>query len=513
MRMLLMVTSCVRASLDVFVPLAGNMVLGAVKARVKPYIRMGKPRAVQASVSRMQPQLAVPGGRHTMPPPGRRRGQLIVVAHISSNEHVEMYIHDPYGSGICHNIGVVALPAGTLRTNGNGWFTLATRETARSIFRNKAAGRDFIGLSTDHTYLEAVSQWNRPEDGPAGYGAGPIRQVIYVEDVEIYSNGSTVEFVSWWLNPDQPTYTHVVFPASSAREHPVGVIGFKQLDEPVFEDRLHMISDKRDVDKFRRNVGTGRASLKMDGASVHLMSDRNGTRYFSPRQSKESHRRIEYSFKMGQLQDITSDMPIKGMGELVFVDTRTGRQLSSAEIGGLLNADALPPEYLQPKIYIYRIDQVGRTSTIDEPYWEQNRQRCQEFASKHPQLDVPPEVPMDLIEMTKDQEGVVGVPPGKSLSSGGRKLKWRSEEIDATVVKVDFHPGPSGKVAGVVWYEDPSQPGRRFKTASGWTEEEKTAMMADPHIYEGRVMKLEGFKGHASRAVAFSEWHLDKGVA
>jgi hypothetical protein len=350
-----------------------------LKSWVRPRVSLGVPAGMRVPINDLRqalhPPLAVPGGKHTMPPPGRRRGKLIVVAHVSSNEHVEMYLYDPDGSGICHNVGVVALPAGTLKTNGGGWFTASSKEHARSIFQNKAAGRDFIAMSTDHQLDEAMAQWNDIEDSPAGYGHGPVREVIYVEDVEIYSNGNTVEFVSWWLNPHQPTYVHVVFPQTADRS-PVGVSGFKKLSEPDFDDRLHLTYDHDDVARTRRNVGEGgRASLKIDGAAVHFRSDRHGTRYFSPRHSKETGRRIEYSFKMGEMQDIQSDVPIEGMGELVFMDTRTGEELSSTEIGGVLNAHQLPPEHLEPRLYVYRVDKVGRNNTLHEPYWEEAHER------------------------------------------------------------------------------------------------------------------------------------------
>ena len=456
-----------------------------------------------------------------MPPPGRRRGQLIVVAHVSSNEHVEMYLYDPEGSGICHNVGVVALPAGSLKTNNDGWFTQSSKELARSIFRNKAAGRDFIAISTDHQLDEAMSQWNDPQDGPEGYGAGPIREVIHVEDVEIVSNGSTVEFVSWWLNPNQPTYVHVVFPQTEARR-PVGVIGFKVLDEPGFDDRLHLTYDHDDVDKLRRNVGPdGRASIKVDGAATHFRVDKNGARYFSPRHSKETGRRIEYSFKLGEMQDVKSDVPIQGMGELVFVDTRTGKEIPAHEIGGVLNANQLPAEHLEPRLYIYRVDRVGRKSTLDEPYWETNRLRCEAVAAEHKQFTVPAEVPLDRIEDTRDAEGVVAVPANTSIVDGGRKLKWRGDATDVVVTRVEFSPGSKGGIEGVVWYEDPAT-GREYKTASGFTREEKEAMMAQPEDYEGEVMMVSGFNnGHSQRAAKFEGWareddsefvgwHLDK---
>lgn len=511
MRPKLLAIALAKASLEVLPSVLRMVVKGRVKRLARPRLPKGMTAVATATRAKLHPPLAVAGGRHTMPPPGRRRGQLIVVAHIASNEHVEMYVYDPDGSGTCHNVGVVTVPEGTLKRNTNGWFTAATKEEARSIFRNKAAGRDFIAFSTDHRLDEAMCSWNTQEDGPSGYGAGPIREVIHVENVEIYSNGSTVEFTSWWLNPYQRVFLHVVFSSSSDRKGTVGVIGYKQLPEPQFEDRLHLTYDRDDVLKLQRNIGPdGRASIKIDGAATHFRIDKHGARYFSPRTSKQTGKRIEYSAKLGNLQDVASDEPIQGMGELVFVDLTTGEFLKAHEVGGVLNANRLPDDHLEPRLYVYRIDQVGRRRVIDEPYWEVNRLRCEAIAAEHPQLTVPDWVPLDRIEDTRHAEGVVAVPANTSIVEGGRKLKWRGDATDVVVTRVEFEPGDNGGIAGVVWYEDPST-GREYKIASGFTREEKEAMMADPESYEGEVMMVSGFaNGHSQRAARFEGFHQDK---
>lgn len=131
------------------------------------------------------------------------------------------------------------------------------------------------------------------------------------------------------------------------------------------------------------------------------------------------------------------------------------------------------------------------------------------MAQEHRQLKVPGEVPLNALESTMDGEGVVGVPSGRPIADG-RKLKWREDHRDVVVTEVAFQPGPSGRVAGVVWYEDPAAPDRRFKTASGWTEAEKLDMMEHPNAYEGQVMRIEGFDGHGSRAATFHGWHADR---
>jgi len=480
---------------------------------IAPLLRRGIKRSFRPV--RLQPPMMSSMQRHlplkaTLPPPGRRRGTLVVVAHDAdkAGQHTEIYLHDSK-SGIAHNVGVAKLPLGMMRTNGDGWLTQASKQEIQLHWRAKAAGRDWLAVSNDHSPSDARASWSKHSDGPrAGErGAGSLRQVIHEEPVEILSDSATVQFMSWWINPHSPIYFHLVF-----KDTRVGVIGTRKISEPEFDDRLHLTYDGDDVDRFLRNLHEGRASKKIDGASVHFRASRQGTRYFSPRLSKETGRRIEYSFKLGEMQDITSEETVQGMGELVFV--RDGRELPFNEVGGLLNANRLPPEDVHPRIYVYRIDKVGRKSLMDEPYWESNRARCQSLAGRHRWLDVPVEVPLGTIEDTKDWEGVVGVPAGQSLAAG-RKLKWQGDDQDAVVTRVDFrwsgNVDPSGRqrVAGVVEYQGID--GRMYKTSSGWSEAEKQDMMEHPEMYEGRVMRLSGFEG-SNRAVKFSGWHLCKGT-
>ena len=482
-----------------------------IAERLAPYRwlpHVGRVAAAKMELSVLRP-LAVAGGAWSATAPGRRRGKLIIVVHRAdkAGDHVEMYVEDSR-TGICHNVGVAKLEK-TPKLNNQGWLTEASQEEAIQLIRRKGEGRDWIAFSTDHQPWEARASWNRREDGPAGYGAGQLRQVIREEPIEFTSDGSTIEFQSWELNSWDRTYVHVVFPPDGKRSSPVGVIGFRRQPEPEFNDRLHLTFDGQDPDRFRRNLPGGRASLKIDGASTHFVVDKDGARFFSPRRSKENGRRIEYSPKLGQLQDLRSEEKIVGMGELVFVDKRTGKQLGPNQIGGLLNSDELPPEHLEARVYVYRIDKVGRKDVVNEPYWESNRPRCEQLAGRHRQLAVPREVPMDQLESTRNEEGVVGIAAGEPIANG-RKLKWRGDHRYVVVTRVEFEPGEKGGVAGVVWYEDPEAPGREFKTASGFTHEEKLDMMRHPKRYEGRCMKISGYEGHGSRAAKFEGWHLDK---
>lgn len=453
--------------------------------------------------------LAKPGGEHTFPTGRRRfRAKFIVVYHNAdrAGPHTEGYVEDPE-TGVAHNVGVIKdFDNSEVTFNNEGWVTQDSKEYLKDVWRAKAHSRAWIPFSTDHLGSEARETWLVRADGPdmGVYGAGSTRQVLWEEDVEVYVTDGTVHWTSWELNPRQPLYVHKVF-----EETNVGVIGFKQLPEPQFEDRLHLTTDGDDEAKFLRNVGAdGHASEKIDGASTHFISDKNGTRFFSPRHyDKGAGPRIEYSAKLGGLQDVTSEETTKGMAEIVFVDSRTGRTLSAAETGGELNSHRLPSSHLIPKVSVYRVDQVGRNNTLHEPAWPDNRLRATRFASSHRDMSVPQEIALDSLDSTRDAEGVVGVAEGQPLIDG-RKLKWREDAEDVIVTEVTFKPGPTGKVAGVVKYEDGN--GRQYKTASGWTETEKQDMMAQPDEYNGRVMKISGFNGHSSRAARFESWHADK---
>ena len=169
----------------------------------RPGIPMTLSAMATAVSCRTQPPLAVRGGKASMPPPGRFRGKRILVYHEASNDHVEMYVYDER-TGVAHNVGVHVLTAEEaegIRMNNNSWLTADSKEICKEVFNSKANNREFVGITTDHRLHEARSTWNRREDGPSGYGAGTHREVVSEIDIEAYSNGSTIEWVDWELNP------------------------------------------------------------------------------------------------------------------------------------------------------------------------------------------------------------------------------------------------------------------------------------------------------------------------
>ena len=185
--------ACLKVLPEFLPSVAGRLVKGPTRrwlaARLQLQLRVPSaalPKLVAAMKTTHAPRMAVPGGRHSLPPPGRRRARLVVVVHLAykAGPHAEMYIVDPK-TGIAHNVGVVRLDQDDVHLNSDGWLTVSSKERVRDVFRRKATGRDWMAFSTDHRPDEARAEWNHPDDGPAvgEYGAGPLRQVIWEEDV------------------------------------------------------------------------------------------------------------------------------------------------------------------------------------------------------------------------------------------------------------------------------------------------------------------------------------------
>src|SRR5690606_4602867 len=93
-------------------------------------------------------------------------------------------------------------------------------------------------------------------------------------------------------------------------------------------------------------------------------------------------------------------------------------------------------------------------------------------------------------------EGIVAVPEGGSVNDGF-KMKWCQDANDWRIDEVDFRPGEKGGVAGVV-YCTSMESGKTFKlgpSAVG-NQELTREMMANPHDYQGSVLKVQSRNGH-----------------
>ena len=447
---------------------------------------------------------------------------------IVHNCHLDLYLAD---GKTAWSIGVKRLSA-LLKTSGGGSLTKDSKDEALAILRREMHRRGWLAQSTTHSLPQARAEWFATADGPRGYGGGPIRQVVSDIEVWIDSDGQHASWLDWRLNPHAPAYVFKIMTKGPARSKNILSLGFKKPQTPELADRLHLAM-VHDAGSFLTRIGAdGHITQKIDGAACHFEVGPHGLRAWSPRVSVRSGQRIEYTAKLGRLSavELHATPPVRGMAELVFVKPGgwargayralgclgianrlgLGAETVVNETAGLLNANALPPSGYEPRLYIYRIDSVGRRKSVLHESLEVNRERCRMLAERDHRLCLPTEVTYRGLRrfLRGDVEGVVGCPRGSNLLAGF-KLKLRPDTQDGVVEAITFRSGERGGIAGWVVYRD-DKTGRVYNTASGMTHALKMDMMAHPRRYIGRTMVLAGFSGHVARASVFKGFHQDK---
>lgn len=453
----------------------------------------------------------------TMPEEWRGHKQVdrIIVYHEAGRKHIEMYL---VINGQAHNVGVKNLTEemiANVKKNSDGHLTNKSKDYLIDIFRTEFKNRAWLAQTTDHKPSEARQQWfNSPDKPGSYYGAGPMREVILDSKVDLFKTGNSIEWRDWQLNPHEDAYVFCIMDRGPRRNNNIFSLGFKKIDAHSVEDKLHLkgFIGEEEFPKFHAHTKDGIITVKYDGASTYFRTGPEGTYFWSPRISKVTGERLNYNAKVGDLRHIKTRSKIHGMGELLYVDKKTGRVLKAHEVGGVLNSDKPVPEHLKPIIHIYRIDKVNRKKTTGETYAE-NLSRINKLVE---QIDDDriraPEIvdPKDSLATAKMGEGLVGIPRGRSIFEGA-KFKHRSETQDGIITKVDFRHGDKGGIEGVVWYKD-DKTGLIHKTSSGFTHAQKIHMMENPSKYEGVVMVLAHYPGHAARAATFSRFHDSKGI-
>lgn len=389
----------------------------------------------------------------------------------------------------------------------DGKLNQASKDRIMELVKAEFKGNAWLAQNLDHSPKDAEYQWFGEGNGPRGYGAGPIREVVSSEPIYMSPGESSVEISAPHISNDHRLYLFKIMDRNNVRDVPIVSMGLKRPPEPVLRDRLHLLFDK-DPDKFKRMVGKrGDIRYKYDGASTYIESGPKGTRLWSPRISKRTGRRIEYTSKVPGIESLKTKTKMVAMGELLF--KREGQYLSASETGGVLNAGRLDPG-LKPEIRAYRCDRFNGKSTGDLTQPKNHALLGLIIPKSKGLIKLPERVSWFNLDRTRDAEGVVGVPHGATLNEG-RKLKWRGDEQDWKVESVDLSPGNKGGVAGVVWFKS-LESGKRFKLGGGplGPESQRRSMMTSPNEYIGKVMKVRGLNGHEGRAAKFSSWHLDK---
>lgn len=500
-----------------------RVVFGLAKIRInrtiqqKIYSKGGPEWAIKSFINNKTIDM-VYGRDASMPPEwkGYKEGKRVIVYHEAdkAGPHIDTYLEV---DGKAYSIGVKRLRPEHMAniTKRNGILTDKSKAYIASIIKSEYENNAWLAQTTDHTPDEARTEWlNRNFNGV--YGLGETRQVVMDSPVSIFSTGDSIEFRDWDLNPNSNAYVFRLIAKGPNRSTNILKLGYKKTEDIKFKDRLHLKPHigTDEFDSFRKMVGDdGIVTVKHDGASFYFESTDKGTRFFSPRVSKVTGQRINYDAKVHNLIHIKSPYKVSGMGELDFINIKTGKPIAAHETGGILNSHAPVPSHLYPRLTIYRIDNLGRVDVHSINYNE-NLSLIRSFVDglNDYRIKAPTVVNWNNAkEIAMQHEGLVGIPANKSILDG-RKFKPRTDTHDWTIKSIDLYPGPNGRTAGVVRFK--SESGKEFKigASSMGNDQFVNELQSKPGDYIGKVAKIESYGGHEGRASRFVQFHLDKGT-
>lgn len=412
-----------------------------------------------------------------------------------------------------------------IRFNANGRLTGESRELLLEHVRREISNHARMPQNVDHSISNGAISWLTRQQGErilsSNYGAGRTRQLITEDDVEIiHSRQGHMKLYAPILNKDNLIFVHELYPGVQSKA-PIVVWGEYKPDIPKLHDKLHLrMIDGDDLPKFLSMVDKDTTTRKYDGAATYaVLSTKGGGTFWSPRISKSTNRRIEYTGKLPELARLRSDVNSVSMGELLFTPKSKLRRLgklittgniylSAAETGGILNSDKIRPLDIVPNIRLYRVDRYNGRNTHDLPFFE-NRELQHNIAKLHEYLDVVSLMPAIRV---RGYEGLVAVPDGLSVNDG-YKIKWFGDANDWQVEDVELHTGPNGGIAGVVWFRS-LESNKQFKLGPGQLGDADFCidMMTNPSDYIGTVFKVHSREAHEGRAAKVVETHTDKGI-
>lgn len=446
---------------------------------------------------------------------GPQRINLTIVYHDASKAGKHLDIH--FSNGTSMIMRVSGKPVEEKIRYHKGKLTQNSVKELMKHLKAELNNNSRVPQNWDHDPEEAQMTWLKNEGPDSGYGSGVTRQVIHQSEVQVLKvgtrSGKVAEMYAPGISPKRRVYAHILYPSES-KKAPILIFGTVTKKAPKFMAKpdLKYIQGEN-VDTFLEKTDRSMDTIKEDGAACHIITDKDGTRVFSPRESVETGDMIEYTGKIPDVATQRSDFTIKSMGEFIAYHP-DGTKYTSNEVAGLLNSDSLVPEGVKTQIRLYRIDQWMNTKGQDLDFMK-NRRIQEIYASMfNDSIEVIDLKPWDASKSGGD-EGTVGIPKGGNLWDG-YKLKWRDEPLDLEVIEVGFKHGPSStpesiKVAGELLCKD--KDGDVFKIGPGQfgSREECLEVMNNPKAFLGRVMACEGLRGHKGRSLKFRHWHQDKG--
>jgi len=345
--------------------------------------------------------------------------------------------------------------------------------------------------NVDHSPANARMQWFGGGSGINGYGAGDERKIILdtpAELVAVNDNGTTIIYVPA-LSNNRCLFLHKMDRFVS--------IGKMKVEPKDLIGKLRLKSFKSLTD-FMRRVDPSSITLKEDAAAAHIVTTPKGSTVWSPRISKITGERIEYTGKVPEIARIVGDFV--GMGELKFKKP-DGNYLSAHETGGVLNSHSVRPRHLKPELWLYRADKVSGKDVSGLNFYDN---RALQLARTG---DFVKTVKLVSASDKINGEGLVGVPKGESVMNGA-KFIFNGDTHDWSVIGNDLGLGPTGRTAGVLKFQ--SESGKKFNLGPGQLGSETFVRSLIGQCMNGMVAKIRSKKGYEGRSAKFEGWHMDK---
>lgn len=462
-------------------------------------------------------------------PNGRIIKHMVIIYHDAerAGKHLDIHI-----GNLSLIIRVSGKPVESkVKFNREGELTQDSKVALLDHIRQEVFNNSRVPQNLDHSLANAKCSWLVGQKGLEGYGSGLTRQIVAEDDVEFYQNKTEAKSLHMYaplISPTKGLYLYRIFEGDKSGT-PVCIWGGLGSRQEEFKDRLHLkLIRPEEFDKFKEKTDHSTTTRKYDGASAYFSMTGKGTHFFSPRFSKVTGNRIEYTFKLPELAEAKmDDRKTKGIGEVLFwVRTPFGKVLSlvsdwrgieglhwryytASEIGGILNSARIRPISVFPEYRLYRIDTFLGENSYDLPFFENRHLQdlVARIAGKYWYV-----VELSKPIITKTWEGLVAAPKDKSINEG-YKIKWWSEAQDWEVIDNQLSFSKKGNVQGVIWFKSLDSH-KKFKLGPGQigSFDENVALMKQGNDIIGMVAKVRSRRGHEGRAAKIQEWHLDKGL-
>ena len=440
------------------------------------------------------------------------RLKLNIAYHESSLKHLD--VHFSNGTSFIYRVSGKPVE-NKIKFNSKGMLTEESKKALINHIRSEIANKSRVPQNIDHNVNQSQIQWKLGK-GPKGYGAGPIREVILSTEAQVMKTDNATTLYIPSINSNNMIYSYLLYPAID-KKAPIAIIGNKSSDSPKFigsKLKLKLIQENDIQDKFINKIDPKTCTIKKDGCALYIHQSQSGTRLFSHRTSIKTGNLIEHTGKVPEIADLKGNF--EGMCELIFL--KNNKELTAAEIGGILNSNSLRPKNVSAKLYLYRADIINNEKVIDLDFFN-NRKIQEEFAKSSNVFDV---VPLSKdIKIDRNIEGYVGVPSGKGINEG-LKLKFKGEDIfDWRIDKIDISYGPTSKpsnikLAGKVHCTSTNS-GRQFELGVNAIGNRETCLdyMNNPDKYIGKVLRVSCLQAHEGRSAKVDKnmpFHMDKGI-